>query len=552
VALPRIFDRLIGLETEYGIRFSPSREDAPAPAKSQLVKALLDRIKKRLPCAPAISFKDGIFTANGGAFWLEQAALDAEVGLIEGSTPECRTPRELLTYSRAQDRLLKEVSQELSFDGQVTLLKNDRDAADNIYGAQENYEADIAIGWRILVWRTGLIAILPLVALTWLLLAFYVVVVLAVLLIGGPVYLLAVTAMSARRKERATAALHRWLIFLSSCCERCITFPAAGGLYVLTRLVAFRPQRRELLPLLISRAVLAGAGMVDRRGQFHLADKGPSINCLVGFGGLVGDRPVYSMGHLLKPLIYHVWRSPGDFSRLFRRRQRLQIAIGDSNMAEEAELLRVGTTLLVLDAIEAGFIRRTPRLRRPLRSLRHICADPLLTARVRLSGGRHWTALEIQQFYLSRCRNMLESTPDAPTEAWDILYRWEDVLATFERDPRELVGRIDWVTKKFLLDQLGPAASWEARKKLDLRYHELSAEGYFERLKTTEMAVAHVDPAEIELAMQTPPPDSPAALRGRLIRENAGRTVTVNWDIVRIYSGWRAKEIPLNPTAAGR
>jgi hypothetical protein len=94
----------------------------------------------------------------------------------------------------------------------------------------------------------------------------------------------------------------------------------------------FVPHRRQLLPFLASRAVIGGAGMIDHQGRFHLADKAEAMNCLIGFGGFLNDRPVFSFGHLFKAMAFQAWASVGEYLSLFKPRQRLQICLGDSNM----------------------------------------------------------------------------------------------------------------------------------------------------------------------------------------------------------------------------
>ena len=129
--------------------------------------------------------------------------------------------------------------------------------------------------------------------------------------------------------------------------------------------LAFRSLRRGLEAFLVSRPLLAGSGMIDRQQRFHLSDKS-AINCLVGYGGYWRDRPVFNFGHFFKSLSIEALLSPRDYADLFARRQRLQLGLGDSNMADVAEFLRVGTTLLVVDAIEARLPRRTsPRVAGP-------------------------------------------------------------------------------------------------------------------------------------------------------------------------------------------
>jgi proteasome accessory factor A len=202
-------------------------------------------------------------------------------------------------------------------------------------------------------------------------------------------------------------------------------------------------------------------------------------------------------------------------------------------LCEEAEYLRVGTTMLVLDAVEAGAMPPVPRVRRPMKAMHAIAADPTLRARVSLWDGSRRTALEIQRFYLDACKQFLARRTDAPAEAWELVGLWGDVLDRLETDPRSLVGRVDWVTKRALLEQCAAGAPWAVRKKIDLRYHELSPEGYFSRLCAAGVVRTVLSEAEIDAARRQPPPDSPATERGRLIRQNAaGGTLKVTWDRV--------------------
>ncbi|HTN77640.1 MAG TPA: proteasome accessory factor PafA2 family protein, partial [Pirellulaceae bacterium] len=162
-----IFDRLVGLETEYAIRFRPSDASASRPPKYLLFRALVLALRRQLLTVEAKHFKDGVFTATGGAVWFETERPLSDGGLIEGSTPECRGPKQVIAYQRAQDRLLAQAAEASGADGEFSLLKNDRDAFDNVYGAQENYEATLASGWQLAAWRAGLLLLLPLVLLTW-------------------------------------------------------------------------------------------------------------------------------------------------------------------------------------------------------------------------------------------------------------------------------------------------------------------------------------------------------------------------------------------------
>ena len=59
---------------------------------------------------------------------LKPIARPAGGGLIEGATPECRGPLQVVRYQRAQDQLLSQCARLAEVDGELSLVKNDRDA----------------------------------------------------------------------------------------------------------------------------------------------------------------------------------------------------------------------------------------------------------------------------------------------------------------------------------------------------------------------------------------------------------------------------------------
>jgi hypothetical protein len=565
-----IFRRLVGLETEYAIRFCPDDSSAPAPSKFRLFESIVAMLRRRIPTVAARYFKEGVFTATGGAVWFEAERPSSGGGLIEGATPECRGPRQVLAYQIAQDRLLSECA--IASRHGVSLIKNDRDAFDNVYGAQENYEATLADGWRLAAWRCALVLLFPLAMLTWISILACVLITLAYFLFAGLFYI--PFRLLSRRNDRLTLLLFGrdisegrescvhlpvWLETVLQATTRVVTAPLALSLFVMLRTFAFHKVHQRLLPFLVSRSILAGSGMVDRAGRFQISDKGPSINCVFGFGGIIGDRPIFTWGHFFKAVYAESWFSPREFAGLFAPQQRLQIAIGDSNMSQTAQYLRVGTTLLVLDAIDAGFFGYFPQLASPIRALRTICGDPTLQATVPIRNEDPTTALHIQRFYYSACRAFVGSQVEAPAEARHVLELWQRALDELEQHAREpdssshasvpwLIGSIDWVTKKYLLDRAARDSSWEERKKIDIRYHELSNDGYFQLLNSSGLSNQIVDEHQVERAMRTPPHDTPATTRGHYIREFAAgdEPLTVNWKTVVLGQGWSARVIRLS------
>ena len=172
--------RLVGQETEYAIRFSPKRE---RPSNRVIFEALIQAIESIVRTRPgAVVERSQIFTQNGGAFYYEYLPYCVDGGLIEGATPECRGPAQLLLYQRAQEALLLKVIPKaearlslLGFPGTLGLLKNCRDAEGHVYGAQESFQVTLARGAWLLLYRLGLALLLPVLLVTtlssWVLLA---------------------------------------------------------------------------------------------------------------------------------------------------------------------------------------------------------------------------------------------------------------------------------------------------------------------------------------------------------------------------------------------
>jgi Pup amidohydrolase len=527
-----MFDRLLGLETEYAVGFRPRKPRGPRIPNAILFERVVKQVGAKVPIVPAIIREFGWYTASGGAFRLERNPFLGPLpaaGLLEGATPECRGPRQLLLYQRAQDALLsRALANSGGDDGEAALLKNNRDAQGHGYGSHENYEATVASWLSLLVWRLGLVFLIPTLLLPTVLLIVASFALLAALYI--PV--LALSVLSGRVQVRAGL----WEPVVDGVFGL-VLLPIALVVGVFIWLTGFRRVRRQMLAFLVSRPVIAGTGTVGPDGRFGLSPRALSIRLVTGVAAEC-YRPVYYFGHVVKCTLGVLLGDWWGYARLFHKRQRFQIGIGDSNMCQTAEYLKLGTTLLVLEAIEAGALAGAPRLRRPVTALRAICADPGLKTSVLLVDGRRWTALEIQRFYLNACKDFVARTCPGHGEAETVLRLWEEMLDGLERDPRQTFGKIDWVTKRSLLEELGPDAPIEARRKIDLRYHELTKEGYYLRLEAASIAPTLVEPEEVLAAIQVPPQGTPAAIRGRLIRESQGNVpLRAGWNAVIIGEG---------------
>ncbi len=557
-----MLQRLLGLETEYAIGVSP-RDANHAPNNSEVYGVLAAMIERRLPTRPGERMLHQLFTVNGGSFSYESLPWARDAGLVEGATPECRSPGDALLYQRAQDALLTEllpdVERGLRLLGQparVSLRKNCRDAEGNIYGAQENYEAEIASGVRLGLWRSGLVALVPLALVSavaiWALGLLALVLALVTML---PYWLLGLASARVRESklyddlfgDRDTHGLERRVGRPFSSLERLLWVPTLWPFFWLSAALAFRRLRRRVLPFLVTRPVISGTGTLLGDDRLGLSEKGPAIVGVSRRSVASEDRVIWDGGNLCKSIMGLAMLRGRGFASLFRRRQRFQLGLSDSNVTQVAEFLKLGTTTLVLDMAEAGVLDDLPRLQRPVHALHTVVADPELRASIRW-GQRSVTALEVQRLYWERARAFVRDSATPSLEAAEIVELWGRTLDGLERDPHSQVGRVDWVTKRFLLETAGQGQSWAVRKTIDLKMHELGPGGTLAGLEAAELAPRLVSEDDVKAAIERPPGDSPAQRRSRLIRELAGvdTEVTVYWDRVRVGGPIRGKVIRLD------
>lgn len=594
--------RLMGLETEYATLVRSPVDQASAPTRREVYEAVCAEVALRMPTARGRYDADTLFLANGGALSLESspARHDQPGGLIEGATPETTSPSRLVECQRAQDQLIAEAASSCAIPGTVRIFKNSCDAHGHVYGCQENYSAVVARGPWLLIYWCMMGMVLPLAMVYWgaclgvLALELGLVLGVRCLRLGwgrvwsgrgivrdeevwggadGPDVDSASNDTGDNAGERPPVPMvmlrgTAWVL-------RLVNLPTALLLQWIATSIAFRRQRKYLTAFLVSRVVVTGAGHVDRDNRYQLSSKAMVTNSVTGVGSYFSQRPVFVFQHWLQQVCGRSLLSVRAFAQLFHRRQRLQIALSDSNVSDTAEFLKVGVTALVLDMIEAGRVERLPKLRRPIRALHQIASDWNLVTRVETDQG-DMSGLDIQRRYLKACQGFVASAELAEDhEAHEVMRRWEaalDALGVFRSsavDPRPALGHIDWLTKKWMLDRLDERAAeldrsqndatcaqpprdkmqrWAARKKVDIRYHELCEDGYFARLRGASPEVCSVDPAGIDAALRLPPSGSPASRRGQLIREFADgkEQVAVDWSHVVIGTGKDRRVVSLD------
>ena len=299
--------------------------------------------------------------------------------------------------------------------------------------------------------------------------------------------------------------------------------------YLMRRSTPFSDIVKFLTPFFVSRQVVTGAGRVGigqdgREDGFQISQRADYFEVEVG------------LETTLKRPIINTRDEPHADPEKYRR---LHVIIGDANLAEISNYLKVGTTSLVLAMIEDRFIGTDLAVEQPVKALRDVSHDPSLKHLLTLNDGRKLTAVQLQMEYLDLAKKHVEDRlgSDADEQTRDVLARWESVLDRLETDPMLCARELDWVAKLQLLEQYRErdGLEWSNAKlhAIDLQYadvrpdkglyHRLLRLGRIDRLLTDEVVAA---------AMHLPPTDTRAYFRGRCLEKYADQIAAASWDSV--------------------
>lgn len=295
--------------------------------------------------------------------------------------------------------------------------------------------------------------------------------------------------------------------------------------FLIPRKLEFARLAEILIPFLVTRQLIAGAGkIVNIEGEPLYAFSQRADHVWEG---------VSSATTRSRPII-NTRDEPHADAEYFRR---LHVIVGDSNMSETTQLVKLGATDLMLRIIESGKIMEDLRLENPIRSIREISHDFTGRTMVKLANGSELTALELQRKFLVLATNFVAAEGAHHGQIPQVLDLWERTLDAVESgDFSKIDTEIDWAIKHKLIDSYATRHNLclESHRlaQLDLTYHDIDTKrGLFHVLKNRGQAASLIDPADIEFAVENPPQTTRAKLRGDFVRaaKNAERDFTVDW-----------------------
>lgn len=259
----------------------------------------------------------------------------------------------------------------------------------------------------------------------------------------------------------------------------------------------------DILPFLVTRQIYAGSGKLNPDGTFEISQRASFMENSVG-GDTTKNRGIICLKE----------ESLTDESGY-----RLHLILGDANMCEVADFLKLGTTSLILDLAEDN----------KLPIINYNSNSAVNDIKNISSKASDWTldgiqekdksGLSIQKQYLEAAKAAYKDRDEITNQ---LLYLWEDTLEKLEKDQDSLIGRVDWITKKALIDQYAKKYELPAGdpilRNIDLQYHDTDREtGLFYALQNQGKIERITTDEEIEKATTQAPTDTRAHARGRIL-----------------------------------
>lgn len=302
---------------------------------------------------------------------------------------------------------------------------------------------------------------------------------------------------------------------------------------------------RFMIPFLASRPVICGAGRVgigqkSEVGGFQISQRADYVENDIGLETTF-NRPIFNMRD--EPHAQHYrWR-------------RIHVINGDANQFDVSILLKIGTTALVLRALEEGVEVEKWAVLDLVDSVGAVHQMSLsldLKPVVSTKNGQQLSALDLQEHYLELVEAHFERTQTPLTEVEIlVLQTWRSVIDRMRQDVFSVAAEVEWVGKYQLLSRqkqrLG--ATWLDPRlaAIDLQWGDLRAEKNLVRaLEQKGMVRRLTTDQQLEAAVDQAPADTRAKIRGKAVATRAD-LVKASWSslVFEDREGQRYVRVPL-------
>lgn len=297
--------------------------------------------------------------------------------------------------------------------------------------------------------------------------------------------------------------------------------------YLLHRRRDFREVADALVTFFVTRIILTGAGNIQMDSpQAHYVFSQRADHMW---------EAVSSATTRSRPII-NTRDEPLADTTLYRR---MHVIVGDTNIAEPTTALKVGSTELLLTAIEDGLHISDLALADPMLAIRSINSDLTGSVELELANGRQMSAVEIQYTVLERVRDRLDvaSLSDMHLYVLDLWERGINAIASGQWETVET--ELDIAIKHRLLTSYcarsGVSLTDPRVARLMLAYHQING-GLREQMEKGGLMKRLTNARQVQAGTVLPPRTTRARARGEVIAaaQDARVDLFADWTTLRL------------------
>ena len=300
--------------------------------------------------------------------------------------------------------------------------------------------------------------------------------------------------------------------------------------YLCRRDTPFATLVRHLVPFFVTRQVVCGAGRVGlgqdgRTAGFQISQRADFFEVEVGLETT-----------LKRPIVNTRDEPHADADRY----RRLHVIIGDANLSEISTYLKVGTTALVLDMIEANYLaddlaitaagaRAARGLARPDAAPHDHAGRRTVDHRTRSAGRVPRPGAQVRRRPAGRRRRRADPRRARPLGV-GAAPGWRPTPCSW---PASSTGWPSCGCSRATATVTGSTGTRSRLQLVDLQYSDVRPEkGLYYRLVSRGAMKTLLAAGAAETAVATPPEDTRAYFRGECLRRYGPSVAAASWDSV--------------------
>jgi proteasome accessory factor A len=309
--------------------------------------------------------------------------------------------------------------------------------------------------------------------------------------------------------------------------------------YLMRRDVQFHPNLLgTLLSFLATRQIFTGAGRVGQASPLAFDFDPPRQSGPVEFQ--ISQRADHIVNDIYQWVQFNraIINARDEPLADYRKYRRLHLLIGDSNMSPFACMLKARDDVARAQSVGA---RPPAGGRHPARSGAGYAADQPRWNRSRSRTTRRWPHARRARYPVGLLRGDRDTIRRRGRRTDWILENWRFTLDALATKPELLIGGVDWISKKWMLEQFREMEGLEWSdpwlQSLDLEYHNIDpSRGLFFGLTPAKAIGEFNDNSRRSECTYTPPSDTRANGRGRAVARfvNTRLPYVINWDSISV------------------